>query len=66
MDGLHQIAINETYEAYKSVASQVRSQKTSEPKINFTRSTREAKRGQFKDNMASRPNKIVIPMPKMK
>jgi len=64
-DVLKNPAINETYEIYKSVADQVRSQKRSEPKINFTRGKREAKNGQFKDMMATKQTKVVIPMPKI-
>jgi len=66
VDGCGGVAINETYEIYQSVANQTRSQKRSEPNINFTRSTRAARRGQFKDNLAKPVQKIVIPMPKMK
>ena len=65
MDAYKGVAINETYEVYKSVSDQVRSQKRSEPKINFTRSKREAKTGQFKGGMATQARKVVIPMPKI-
>jgi hypothetical protein len=65
VDGRKNITVNETYEIYKSVSNQVRSQKKSEPKIHFTRSKREAKVGQFRDGMATQARRVVIPMPKI-
>lgn len=64
-DGMKHPAINETYEIYKSVHTQVRSQKKTEPKINFTKSKRDAKTGTFKDMMATQPTRVVIAMPKI-
>lgn len=51
---------------YRSVSNQVRSQKRSEAHVNFTKAKREAKVGHFKDAMATKPTKVVIPMPKIK
>jgi len=65
-DGYKNPVVNETYEKYNSVSNQVRSAKTSEPKINFTKSTRESKAGQFKDMMATQSTRVVIPMPRIK
>ena len=65
-DGFKNPVVNETYEVYNSVKNQVRSAKTSEPKINFTKSKRDAKTGHFKDMMATQATKVVIPMPKIR
>lgn len=65
LDSSSKIQKNQTYEIYQSVHDQVRSQKVSEPHINFTKAKREAKPGMFKKDMSTQPPKIRIPMPKI-
>lgn len=56
---------NETYEVYKSCWNQTRSQKVSQPHINFTKAKRDNnKLGFNKDATMQRQAKVVIPMPK--
>ena len=58
---------NETYEVYSSLGNQVRNYKTSEPKINIGKSTREVEknRGYFPSTMTRIPSKVRIPFPKI-
>lgn len=58
---------NETYEKYSSIGDQIRTHKTSEPKINIGKSTRdmEKKRGVFACTMSRVPSMICIPFPKI-
>ena len=58
---------NETYEIYSSIGDQIRTHKTSEPKINIGKSTRdmEKHRGYFKSTMARVPSCVFIPLPKI-
>ena len=65
LDSSSKIQTNQTYEIYRSVADQTRSQKVSEPHINFTKAKREAKPGMFRKDMSTQPPKIRIPMPKI-
>ena len=57
---------NETYEIYSSMGDQVRNYRTSEPKINIGKSTRdiEKHRGIFPSTMSRIPSKVCIPLPK--
>ena len=56
---------NETYETYRAVAPQTRSQKRSEPNVHFTKARRDKRAGVPKDALAPKPIRVVIPMPKM-
>lgn len=56
----------ETYEKYSSVCDQIRTHKRSEPKISFTKSSREKEkiRGVFANTLENSPTRIRIPLPK--
>ena len=58
---------NETYEIYSSIGDQIRTHKTSEPKINIGKSTREMEkiRGVFPSTMARTLSRVRIPLPKL-
>ena len=58
---------NETYEIYSSLGEQIRTHKTSEPKINIGKSTRDIEkiRGVFPSTMSRTMSRIRIPLPKI-